>query len=80
MDELQKAEHDAMLEMFQSPGWAALMRNTKERVDQFRAAFPYNVKTAEDLHVARGVISTLETLLKLQDLHEMPVQEDPYET
>ncbi len=67
MGEDQKAELEAMQEMFQSPGWAALMRNTQAQVDQFRAQFPFNVNSEKELWMARGTLATLETILRLED-------------
>ena len=66
MDEKTQAENEALRELFQHPGWAVLMRNTKDQLERFREGFPFNVSTLEQLHFSRGMCGTLNAILGLQ--------------
>lgn len=61
------AEREALLDMFQHPGWAALVRQTKERLEMFREGMPFNIATQEQLYFAKGMVSTLTELVNLQE-------------
>lgn len=66
MDETQ-AETDVLRDLVQHPGWQVLMRNTKERMEQFRAGFPFNVQDERQLYFARGLMAALGSILSLED-------------
>jgi hypothetical protein len=66
MDE-KDSETDALRDLVQHPGWRVLMRNTKERMDQFRAGFPFNVQDEKQLYFARGLMAALSSITSLED-------------
>lgn len=66
MDERVRAENEALKELFQTPGWQVLMRNTQSQLDNFRAGFPFNVNTVEQLYFTRGMMATLQELLNME--------------
>lgn len=66
MDERTKTENEALRAMFQTDGWAVLMRNTQANLDNFRTGFPFNVDTLEQLYFTRGTMATLNMLLNIE--------------
>jgi len=66
MDEHTQAENEALRELFQQEGWRVLMRNTQANIDAFRASFPFNTNTVEQLYFSRGMIATLNVLLNME--------------
>jgi hypothetical protein len=66
--EQAKAEHTAMLDMIQHPGWKALVRQTQERLDNFTAGSPFNINTIEQLYFAKGMTATLKELINLETM------------
>ena len=78
MDEKDIAELNALLGMFEHPGWAVLERMTKDRIAAFQSAAPFNIKDADALNYFKGVMETLTFLLNLpamaaqqaEELHE----------
>ncbi len=69
-----KAENDALREMFQTPGWAVLMRNTKAQMEGFRAGFPGNVRDNDTLQFARGLFAALDQIINMPEYLEMAEQ------
>ena len=67
MDEKLRAENEALKDLFQHPGWAVLMRTTQERIENFRAGFPFNVDDEKALYFAKGMMGTLKTLIDLPE-------------
>lgn len=69
MDEQKQLEAELadMRAMFEHPGWRALVRQTQLRLDNFRAGFPFSVKTLEQLYFTHGVVATLTELVHMED-------------
>ena len=67
MDERTEAEVAVLQEFVSHPGWAILVRNTEERIKQFQAGCPFNLKNEADIHFHRGVLLTLMDLMALPD-------------
>lgn len=83
MTDERDTENEALKEMFQSPGWKVLMRNTTTRIDNFRKSFPFNVTDERTLYFSRGVMATLLELASLERVMEeyekapeMPPEDD----
>lgn len=83
MTDERDTENEALKEMFQSPGWKVLMRNTQTRIDNFRKSFPFNVTDERTLYFSRGVMATLLELASLERVMEeyekapeMPPEDD----
>lgn len=66
MDE-RESELDALRDMFQHPGWRILVRNTQERIDQFRKGFPFNVKDEKQLYFAHGLMAALTSITTMEE-------------
>lgn len=66
--------------MFEHPGWRALVRQTQDRLDKFRAGFPFSVKTLEQLYFTHGVVASLTELVNMEDslnyISPDPVEEE----
>jgi hypothetical protein len=63
MEEREKQELEAIESLCEHPGWDVLMRETQERIDQFRAGAPFNIADEKALFFAKGAIATLTELL-----------------
>lgn len=76
MDEKELAELNALLGMFEHPGWAVLDRMTRERITAFQAAAPLNIKDNDALNYWKGVVETLTFLLNLPAIVVQQAQGD----
>lgn len=65
-----KAENDALRDMFQTPGWAVLVRNTQERMDEFRKASPFNIPDEKTLYFSQGLFAALDTIIRMPEYLE----------
>ena len=77
-----EAELDALRDLFEHPGWKILMRNTQERIDAFRAGFPFNVQDENQLYFAKGMMAALGSIVSLEEQLEAEAAQadEPEET
>lgn len=66
MDE-RESELDALRDLFEHPGWKILIRNTNERIEAFRAGFPFNVQDEKQLYFAKGLMAALSSITSLEE-------------
>jgi hypothetical protein len=68
MTEQERAEMEALLDMFAQPGWDVLVRHTEERIKSFQEGAPFNMENEAQLQYMKGVVATLRYLLALPDM------------
>lgn len=78
MDE-RESELQALRDLFEHPGWKILVRNTKERMEQFRSGFPFNVQDERQLYFSKGLMAALQSIVDLEAQLEAADQEPPLE-
>lgn len=68
MDDLQKQDIKAAKAMMETLGWTVFIRDNKTRMEQLKELVLSSVKTVEELHYAKGVYDTLNTLVNYEQI------------
>lgn len=76
MTEQEREELALLASWVEHPGCEVFCRRTQERIDQWRAGFPFNIKDAEELTLAKGQMGVLLEFLTMRErvleLHNNP--------
>ena len=83
MDERQRAENEALKAMFETAGWAVLVRQINEELDALQKAMPSSIPDEKGLFVSQGYFYAMRRLLAQPDIvasaEQSALQETEYE-
>jgi len=71
MDREQEKYYEDMQEMFNTAGWKALVQDSTARIELLKIELLEHGQTGEDLHRAKGMVSELVTLVRLEEITKL---------